>query len=257
MNVDILAFFAPLISVVVFYFYDRVFSVRSMPVKQRISTILGIQFCNLLLSLFLSLFFLVPFVYVLAPIQIFSFSQLSVPIPVSFVLSFLFLDFINYCQHRLHHKIPFLWRLHRLHHSDQHMDAFTTVLHHPLEVVSSFVLVISAAVLFDIPVIVLVTYGIISGLHAGFTHTRKLLPDGYNRYVQYFLVTPNVHRLHHALNMKEGNSNFGIMFIFWDLLFKTLISQPQQYVNKLPLGIDKKQQPDKINFVIFIKNIFI
>lgn len=256
MNLDLFAFLAPLLSVIVFYLYEKLFATAGVPIKHRIPVILSIEFCNLLLSLLLSALVLVPLVFILSQFQIFSFSNLPVPIPVSFVLSFLFLDFVHYLQHRLHHKIPFLWRLHRLHHSDQHMDAFTTLLHHPLELVSSFVLTISVAVFFDVPVIVLVVYALVSGLHSGFTHTKKMLPDLYDRYLRFLVVTPNIHRVHHSVDMQEGNSNFGIVFIFWDVLLNTLMIKNSQSLNSLKLGVDKHQQPDKINFVTFIKNAF-
>jgi sterol desaturase/sphingolipid hydroxylase (fatty acid hydroxylase superfamily) len=257
LDIDLLAFLSPLISVFIFYVYEKLSSTNKSAVKNRIRTILGIESVNLILGVLLSAIVLIPLVFLLAPLQIFSFSNLPVPMFVSFILSFLFLDFINYLQHRLHHKIPFLWKLHRLHHSDQHMDAFTTILHHPLEIVSAFILTVSFAVIFDVPVIVLVVYALVSGLHSGFTHTKKMLPDHLDRYIRYVLITPNTHRVHHSLNMNEGNSNFGIVFIFWDMLFNTLTLKPKSSLIELPLGIGKSQQPKNIQFLTFIKNPFI
>lgn len=210
----------------------------------------------MLLSIALSLLILVPFVFLIAPLQIFSFSNLDVPGPIIFCLSFLFLDFVSYFQHVLHHKVPVLWRLHRLHHSDRHMDALTTFLHHPLEVISTFVFTISFAVIFDVPVIVMVIHSLVVGLHAPFTHIRKLIPEHIEKYLKYIMVTPNFHRIHHSLDMKEGNSNFGGIFVFWDYVFGTACSKTLTDMKNMELGIDNTQNPDKISMNYFLINPF-
>ncbi len=256
MTLDLLAFMAPIIGVFIFFCIERLFLNDNNVVQHRIKTILGLQTFNLILSIMLTAAFLIPLVFLLAPLQVFSFSNLVVPKLVSFTLSFLFMDFISYLQHRLHHKVPFLWRLHRLHHSDKHMDSLTTFLHHPLELISSFIFTISLAVIFDVPVIVMVVYTLVAGLHSGFTHFRKLLPLQVEQYLKYILITPNFHKIHHSVDMKEGNSNFGIVFVFWDLIFKTMRLKSASDLKKMQLGIDYKKHPDNISFIAFIKNPF-
>ena len=83
------------------------------------------------MTLLCSTILLTPFVILIAPLEIFSFSQLQMPRILNICLSFLLIDFFLYLTHLLHHKIPVLWKLHRLHHSDKKVDALTTWLHHP------------------------------------------------------------------------------------------------------------------------------
>lgn len=256
MNLELIAFLSPLVGVALFFLLDKLLLKDKNTVKNRIKTILSIETTNLILSIVLSLSILVPFVFFIAPLQIFSFSNLDMPRPLSFVLSFVFLDFLSYFQHVLHHKVPALWRLHRLHHSDRHMDAITTFLHHPLEVISVFVFTFSFAVIFDVPVIVIVIHSLVVALHAPFTHIRKLVPEHIEKYIKFIMVTPNFHRVHHSLDMKEGNSNFGGIFIFWDYIFGTAISKRLIDMKNMKLGIDDLQNPDIINMKYFLKNPF-
>ncbi len=256
MNLGLIAFLSPLGGVFVFFLLEKFTLKDKNAVKDRNKTIISLEAMNLVLSLLLSLSVLIPLVFFIAPLQIFSFSNLDVPRPISFILSFLFLDFINYIQHVLHHKVPFLWRLHRLHHSDRHMDSLTTFLHHPLEIVSGFVLTISFAVIFDVPVIVMTTYALIVGLHAPFTHFRKMIPESIEKYLKLIFVTPNFHRVHHSLDVKEGNSNFGGTFVFWDYLFGTACTKGLIDLKNMKLGIDNQQNPDNIGVNSFLKNPF-
>jgi sterol desaturase/sphingolipid hydroxylase (fatty acid hydroxylase superfamily) len=253
-HLEKIAFLSPLAGVALFFLLDKLLLKDKNTLKNRIKTIISIETVNVFLSIVLSLSILVPLVFLIAPLQIFSFSNLDLPGPIIFCLSFLFLDFVSYVQHVLHHKIPVLWRIHRLHHSDRHMDALTTFLHHPLEVMSVFVFTISFAVIFDIPVIVMVIHSVVVGLHAPFTHIRKLIPEHIEKYLKIIMVTPNFHRVHHSLDMKEGNSNFGGVFVFWDYIFGTAISKKLIDMEHMKLGIGEEQNPDRISLVSFIKN---
>lgn len=254
MVLEFLAFISILAGVLFFFVIERLTLKDKNVVKNRNKTILSIEAINLAVTILQSLLLLVPLVFFLAPLQIFSFSNLNVPIYVSFILSFLFLDFVSYFQHVMHHKVPFLWRLHRLHHSDQNMDSLTSFLHHPLELISVFVFTISFAVIFDVPVIVLTIHSLIVGLHTPFTHFRKMIPDHIEKYLKFLIVTPNFHRVHHSVDMKEGNSNFGGIFVFWDYLFGTALSKNENFLKNLKLGIDNSQNPANIEVRSYLKN---
>ena len=177
MSLDLLAWISPIIGVATFFFLERYYFRHKNPFEFRTKTIFSLWIITVFINLILSFLFLAPLVYLVAPLQIFSFSNLNVPMPVSFALSFLFLDLVNYLNHRLHHLVPILWRFHRLHHSDRNMDSLTTFLHHPLELISSFFITISFAAIFDVPVIVLIVYGITVGFHSAFTHFNVLLSE--------------------------------------------------------------------------------
>ena len=256
MSLELLSFLAPLIGVLLFFTMERIILKDKRVLKNRIRTIFGIETLNLLFSFFLSSVVLIPLVFLLAPQQLFSFTNLDVPRPVSFAVSFLFLDFINYTQHVLHHKVPLLWRVHRLHHTDPSLDSLTAILHHPLEILSGFLITISFAVIFDIPVIVIVIYALVAGMHSPFTHFKKLVPEKIEKYFRYILITPNFHRIHHSVNFREQNSNFGIVFIFWDKIFGTFMTKDNDKLRGMEFGVDKNQHSVSINLLSFISNPF-
>ncbi len=256
MRLELLAFIAPVLGVLFFYGVEKLCKQPSNNVFNRLKTIATLEAFNLVFSFALSVTVLILWVFWLAPLQIFSFSTINAPKWLVFILSFLFLDFISYIQHVAHHKIPWLWRLHRLHHSDQHVDSFTALLHHPLEIFSGFLISVTFAVIFDIPVIVLTMHALLVGLHAPFTHLRTLVSDEVNKYLMFIVVTPNVHRVHHSLDTKEGNANFGGIFVFWDYLFGTICIKSENNLHKSVLGIDAQQSPATINFASYIKNPF-
>jgi sterol desaturase/sphingolipid hydroxylase (fatty acid hydroxylase superfamily) len=170
---------------------------------------------------------------------------------VESVVKFLFLDFFHYLSHRLHHAIPLLWRLHRLHHSDRNVNALTTVLHHPLEIATGFIGLIVAAVTFDVPVIVLTVYSVVFGLHSAFTHLNLVLPPPLDRWLKWVVVTPNFHRVHHALDMRDSNSNFGLIFVFWDYLFRTVAQQSR---SQMEFGISRDQTPQQDSIGAYLAN---
>lgn len=241
MDLDLLSLFAPLLSVTLFLFIEKALLKRQSS-KTKMALIAVMQGINLALLIALSMLLLTPLVFLLAPFQIFSFSEWQVPVWVSFTGSLLALDLLNYVSHRLHHKLPILWRFHRLHHSDRHVDAATTLLHHPLEVISGFLVLIAFAVLFDVPLIALVIYSIMAGIHSGFTHLDYEIPATAERILKWFMITPNFHRRHHSLDMNEGNTNFGGVFVFWDYLFRTATSGTPSR-EAIAFGIDECQSP--------------
>ena len=233
-----------------FYFSSTLITKREVWV----SSLFGLtKFLDWILKAYIVLL-LVNFV---APFEIFSFSNMPVPKILSIILSFLFIDFFSYFSHWSFHKIQFLWSLHRLHHSDKSVDTITTFFHHPLERVADFFINVTIFVLFDIPVPVILFYGLIASLHAPLTHFKILLPEKLNKILSYLIVTPNFHRIHHSLDMKEGNSNFGIIFPFWDKLFGTYVSKTSAQMRVMKLGISLRESPAGNSLKEYLMNPFI
>jgi sterol desaturase/sphingolipid hydroxylase (fatty acid hydroxylase superfamily) len=251
MDLDLLVFIAPLIGVLTFFMLEKLLLKSYKHGLARIRVMICLEFIELISKYSLSVWLLAPLAFFLAEYQIFSFSNWQVPTYVSFTLSILLLDFVSYMNHRLHHKIPLLWRLHRLHHTDKQVDSLTTFLHHPFELITSFVVIIFFAVIFDVPVIALLTYGLMTGIHGGFSHFNRLLPENVNDFLQFFLITPNFHRLHHSIDMKEGNSNFGSIFTIWDFLFGTSKLRNIKDYKEVKFGVAKAQGIAKISQCIF------
>ena len=222
MTLDIFAWIAPFISVAIFSVFERNNKNLSFNhFDKRTKTILSILFVTLILNLLLSFYFLGPLVKFVAPSQLISFSELDMPRVLNFILCFLLIDFVQYLMHRIHHQVPFLWRLHRLHHSEKEVDSYSTFLHHPVEALLVFILLTIFFVIFDIPVIVILVYSIVQGLHSAFTHSKILVPQKIDFYLRRLIITPNAHRLHHSLDKSEGNTNFGQLFLIWDKLLGT------------------------------------
>jgi sterol desaturase/sphingolipid hydroxylase (fatty acid hydroxylase superfamily) len=246
-------FFAFTLALIVF---EKLHSSDSLLTKRDVSIfmLLGIgEFFTWLLKAFAVLLF----VNILVPFEIFSLSNLSVPRYLSVVISFLFIDFAGYFTHWLFHKISVLWKLHKLHHSDRTVDTITTFFHHPLEGVANFLLNTLIFVLFDVPVPVILLYGAFASIHAPLTHFKILLPQKWNKILSYLIVTPNFHRIHHSLDMKEGNSNFGIVFPFWDKLFGTCVSKTYTQMKTIKFGISLRESPAGNSLKEYLMNPFI
>ena len=236
--------------------FEKVKSSDSLLKKRDISIfmLLGIsQFFTWLLQVFVLLLV----VNFLAPFEIFSLSNLPVHKYLSIVIAFLFIDFVGYFTHWLFHKVSVLWKLHKLHHSDRAVDAITNYFHHPLAAAANFLLLTLLFVLFDVPVPVILLYGVFASIHAPLSHFKILLPAKWNKIVSYFIVTPNFHRIHHSLDMKEGNSNFGIVFPFWDKLFGTYVSKTSAQMKALEFGINLKETPNANSLKEYLSNPFI
>jgi sterol desaturase/sphingolipid hydroxylase (fatty acid hydroxylase superfamily) len=164
----------------------------------------------------------------------------ALPPMIALAAGFLLLDFFGYWTHRLWHKIPLLWRLHALHHSDTDLDVTTTIRHHPVEVLVQAGSDAALALLFGFSPQVVLFYGGIVLVVQTFHHGNVLLPARIKLLSRY-LMTPNLHRLHHSLAYAENNSNFGNLIPLWDGLFGTLRQQPE---GELQVGLPEFASPD-------------
>ena len=159
------------------------------------------------------------------------------PIWLEWLIAILILDFAIWLQHLITHKIPLLWRLHRVHHADLDMDVTTAIRFHPIEIALSMVLKIGlvyalgpaagAVLLFEI---------MLNGL-AMFNHANLNLPPALDRILRLVIVTPDMHRVHHSTDRAEHDSNYGFALSIWDRMFATYTAQPSQPHNSMPIGL--------------------
>lgn len=254
MTLENFILFSPFPTLIILLMLERCFYKNTFYVDGRDKAIVQLELILLLLSLLSSTFLMLPFVNLVAPLQILSLATLPIPRVLSFILSFLLIDLIFYFSHRLHHLIPLLWKFHRLHHSDRKVDSLTTFLHHPLESLSTFFISILLFVIFDLPVPVILIYFATAAVHGVISHSSILIPEKIDKYLRFFIVTPNSHRLHHSIEMKEGNSNFGSLFLFWDFLFGTYFYKSEDNLNQLTFGINLKQSPLNFELSEFLIN---
>lgn len=167
----------------------------------------------------------------------FSIAALPFDALTRFVVGFAAIDFAQYCLHRAYHAVPWLWRLHRLHHADEFVTASTGFLHHPLESATSFVALLAFLVTFGVPVGSILVYNAVAAAHAIFVHGNVALPPRLDRWLSLVIFTPSGHRVHHSLDGRECNANFGQVFPYWDRLLRTLIAQPAKSGEKFEMGL--------------------
>lgn len=173
-------------------------------------------------------------------------NQLPVPLWLACVAAVATLDLGDYAVHRLFHALPWLWRCHKIHHSDLDVDCSTALRHHPLE----YVLVVGTnlaliAVLGASPIAV-VAAATLDLVLAAFNHGNVAIPEPVDRALRRFLVTPDMHRIHHSVLMAESNRNFGNVFPWWDRLFATYQAGPGVYQQRMDLGLAEARSPEDV-----------
>jgi sterol desaturase/sphingolipid hydroxylase (fatty acid hydroxylase superfamily) len=154
------------------------------------------------------------------------FQQLELPPGVAFVASVLLLDLLIYFQHRVFHRVPLLWRLHRMHHSDPDFDVSTAVRFHPLEILLSMGIKMAAVLLLGAPATAVLVFELLLNATSVFNHGNLRLPEGVDRWLRLLIVTPDMHRVHHSVRHEETDSNFGFSIPWWDRLFGSYRAQP-------------------------------
>jgi len=130
-------------------------------------------------------------------------------------------DLVDYCKHIMLHRIPLLWRLHQIHHSDLKLDFSTSFRFHPVEVMISFSIYLSLVISLGVPDYALLVISVLSMINGFFTHANTTVFNSIDRVLQVIIVTPQMHQVHHSSNHHHFNSNFGVLFSFWDKLFGT------------------------------------
>ncbi|NOY72718.1 MAG: sterol desaturase family protein [Gammaproteobacteria bacterium] len=175
------------------------------------------------------------------------FNHFRIPIPLAVVLSVIAMDFIIYLQHVLVHAIPTLWRLHRVHHADLDYDVTTGARFHPIEIILSMLIKFATIVVLGAPVVAVVIFEVILNAMAMFNHGNVGLPSKLDRFMRLFVVTPDMHRVHHSTEDNETNSNFGFNLSIWDRLFGTYIAQPRAGHLKMDIGIHYYRDPKQVS----------
>ncbi|MEX0608113.1 MAG: sterol desaturase family protein [Balneolaceae bacterium] len=153
------------------------------------------------------------------------------------ILAILFFDFWMYIWHRLNHRIPFLWRFHRVHHSDSTMDVSTATRFHTGEILFSSLLRIPVILLLGIYLWELLIYEILVALVVQFHHANINLPGKLDNILRFIIVTPHMHKVHHSRWRPETDSNYSTVFSFWDRILRTFrLHNP---LHTLHLGLDE------------------
>ena len=167
----------------------------------------------------------------------------DLPLPVEILLAVLALDLAIYLQHVMFHAVPLLWRLHRVHHADLDFDVTTGTRFHPIEMLLSLALKAAAIFLIGAPVFAVLIFEIALNLTAMFNHSNIRIPKAADAVLRLFVVTPDMHRVHHSLHGDETNRNFGFNFPWWDRIFGTYRDQPRAGHEQMVIGIPSFRDP--------------
>ena len=171
---------------------------------------------------------------------------LDLPTWLEILATVAFMDFMLYVWHLLNHKMPFLWRFHRVHHCDLNMDVSTATRFHLGELAISAVIKISLIFFLGASPLGVLIFESILVLCAQFHHSSIKVPKGFESIFWILFVPPSMHRIHHSVKIKERDSNYGTIFSLWDRLLETLIYDVDQYGIKIGVGAYPK--PEKLNF---------
>ncbi len=162
------------------------------------------------------------------------------------MFGFLVLDLAIYAQHVAFHKVPVLWRLHRMHHADLDIDVSTGLRFHPIEIILSMLIKIVVVVLVGVPAIAVIAFEVVLNATSMFNHSNAAMPGWLDRIVRLLVVTPDMHRVHHSILRYETDSNFGFNLPWWDRLFGTYRPQPEAGHDRMTIGLPIFRDPQEL-----------
>ena len=174
------------------------------------------------------------------------FNQLELPYLLQVAGTVLLLDFVVYLQHVLFHAVPTLWRFHLMHHVDLDLDVTSGLRFHPVEIVLSMVVKLFAVALIGPPGLAVIIFEVLLNGAVMFNHSNIFIPLTVDRFLRLFIVTPDMHRVHHSVVLKETDSNYGFALPWWDWLLGTYRAQPAKGHGGMTIGnsrfLDGKRQ---------------
>ena len=156
------------------------------------------------------------------------FNIIEVPAWLAVIASLVILDLAIYLQHVMFHAVPALWRLHRMHHADQAIDVTTGLRFHPIEIVMSMGVKLAVVLALGPPAVAVLVFEVILNATAMFNHSNVRIPLSIDRVLRLFVVTPDMHRVHHSIDRSETDSNYGFSLPWWDRLLGTYTAQPRK-----------------------------
>ncbi len=175
-------------------------------------------------------------------------NNLSFSYTVKFIFAVIFLDFAIYMQHVMVHSVPLLWRLHRMHHADLDYDVTTGSRFHPVEIILSMIIKMFVVAALGAAPETVVIFEILLNATAMFNHGNIKLPSQIDSVLRLLIVTPDMHRVHHSVERRETNSNYGFNFPWWDRIFGTYCAQPEKGHLKMTIGLHQFREKKFLKF---------
>ena len=173
-------------------------------------------------------------------------NSVTLPKWAGIVLGILGLDFVIYLQHAMFHAIPAFWCLHRVHHTDLDFDVTTGVRFHPIEILLSMGIKMAAVIVLGASALSVILFEVLLNATSMFNHGNVRLPGRIDRVFRLFVVTPEMHRVHHSVVIQEHNSNFGFNFPWWDRLLGTYQDQPARGHEGMTIGLSQFREPKRL-----------
>ena len=174
------------------------------------------------------------------------FNMIALPVWASVIVSVMVLDLAIYLQHVLFHAVPALWRLHRMHHADLEVDVTTGLRFHPIEILLSTGIKLAVVTAVGAPAAAVLIFEVLLNATSIFNHSNVRIPADIDRILRWFVVTPDMHRVHHSILRRETNSNFGFNVPWWDRLLGTYRAQPAAGHAAMTIGIEQFRDPREL-----------
>ncbi len=183
------------------------------------------------------------------------FQNIDVPGWVAILLSVVLLDLAIYMQHVMFHAVPLFWRLHMVHHADLDFDVTTGLRFHTVEILLSFGIKAAVIVLLGAPAVAVLVFEVLLNATSMFNHSNVRMPLAADRVLRWFVVTPDMHRVHHSVYPHETNSNFGFNLPWWDRLLGTYRDQPTKGHTGMTIGLSEfrdEQIADRLHRMLLL-----
>ncbi|MDH5388415.1 MAG: diguanylate cyclase [Gammaproteobacteria bacterium] len=175
-------------------------------------------------------------------------NHFELPLWLEVIIVFVILDLAIYFQHAMFHVLPVMWRFHRVHHSDLDYDITTGVRFHPIEILISVFIKMFLIVALGAPVLVVILFEIALNFMSMFTHSNIYLNEKVERLLRWFIVTPDMHRVHHSIQENETNSNFAFNISAWDRIFGTYRAEPKAGQLGMTIGLTQFREKKWQNY---------
>ncbi len=169
------------------------------------------------------------------------------PAWLEFLIAILVLDLAIYLQHVMFHAVPGLWRLHIVHHADLDFDVTTGLRFHTFEILLSAIFKLTAVAVLGPAALAVLVFEVVLNAMAMFNHSNMRIPAWLDSLLRYFVVTPDMHRVHHSVDRREANSNFGFNLPWWDFLFGTYRSQPEAGHLEMTIGVAQMRNESQVD----------
>jgi sterol desaturase/sphingolipid hydroxylase (fatty acid hydroxylase superfamily) len=180
----------------------------------------------------------------------------SVPLTLRLILAVLVFDGWMYLWHVLNHKYAIFWRFHRVHHTDIHMDLSTAIRYHPFEIIISNIVRLPIFIILGFNAFDLLIYEIIMLPVIFFQHSNFYIPYRYDTRLRWLIATPWMHWVHHSEIRNETDSNFGVIFSFWDRIGRTFKLRKDPEDIRYGIG-DFWRQQQLLSYIGLLKTPFL